>query len=208
MEKPLVKKWVRYTLAALGVLVGAFLIFIWMVKQALPHPPRNAPKCDALNLKSAIVMFQADNQRFPDLTKSGTAPAAGDDLVLSPDQYRELVLILRGQSTHDNKRQRPYLPLARYFETADQYKCKLAKGYKKAKTEAPFYVILDINDDGIDLGGGRKIAEPALVFWVDPAVLPGTKASAINWTTVENEGFELPPPATVPTKPEERKTPN
>ena len=191
------KKWVRYTLVALGVLVVVFLIFIWMVNQALTsHPnPRNAGRHDSLNLKSAIVMFQADSQRFPDLTKSGTAPAAGDDLVLSPEQYRELVLVLRGQSTHDNKRQRPYLPLARYFETADQYKCRLAKGYKKAKTEAQYYVILDINEDGIDLGGGRKILDPALVFWVDPAVLPispGTKANAITWNTVKNEGIYTP----------------
>jgi hypothetical protein len=134
-------------------------------------------------------MFQADNQRFPDLTRSGTALAAGDDLILSPDQYRELVLVLRGKSPYDNQRHREYLPLARPFETADQYKCKLAKGYKKAKTEAQFYVVLDLNEDGIDLGGGKKIPEPALVFWIDPAVLPGTKASAVNWTIVKDMGL-------------------
>ena len=134
-------------------------------------------------------MFQCDNQRPPDLSVGGTSPAAADDLVLTADQYHELVLVLRGKSIYDNKQHREYLPPPRSFELPNQYKCKLAKGYKKTKTEAQYYVILDIKEDGIDLGGGRKILEPALVFWVDTAVLPGTKASAINWTIVKDKGL-------------------
>lgn len=189
------KKWVRYTLVVLGVFVVLLAAFVFMLHQALIVDGVPSYKHDGMSMKSAIVMFQADNQRFPNLTKSGTAPAAGDDLVLAPDQYRELVLVLRGKSPCDNKRQREYLPPNRRFETINQYKCRLAKGYKKAKTEAQYYVIFDINEDGIDLGGGGKIQEPVLVFWVDPAVLPispGTKASAINWNTVKNEGIYTP----------------
>ena len=194
------KKWVRDTLVVLGAFIFLSVILVFMRSWPVTYDgfPNKVPKMDSLNLKSAILMFQADNQRFPNLTRSGTAPAAGDDLILSPDQYRELVLVLRGKSPYDNKRHREYLPLNGRFETIDQYKCKLAKGYKKAKTEAQYYVILDVNEDGIDLGGGRKILDPILVFWVDPAVLPispGTKASAVDWNTVKKEGicvFDLP----------------
>lgn len=138
---------------------------------------------DATQLKNAIVNFLGENQRFPRVN-------ASDDVVLSVSKYQDLIEILRGESRKDNRRKKVYLSKSRLDlnESASQYKCRLVPQVKDR--EANFWVILDLNDDGIRVGS-RTLNESVLVFGYNkPTSFEGASSSSIRWADIDKNGVK------------------
>lgn len=153
-----------------------------MVNQVKMRALKAATLNDATQLKNAIINFSGENQRFPRVS-------ATDDTILRSDQYSNLISILRGESSSDNRRKKVYLSKARlnFNEGSGQFKCQLIPQFRSQT--ANFWVILDVSDNGINIGSGRTLNDPVLVFGTnDTTDYGGKEASSVSWTEVFKSG--------------------
>ena len=164
-------------IAIIAVLAGMLLVGIQM---AIRKAKKQVAKADAITLKNAVVMFQTDNQRLPDLSSVSATPLTVSDgsRVLTATEYSLLIAILRGNQDFltstgtvpapDNRRFRNYLTMPRpaMRESMSDWNCKIGN-YKTAS--APFYVVLSEDEE---IGGPPNLLglpnifyTPCLVFW-------------------------------------------
>ena len=180
-------------IAIIAILAG---LLLGAVRKSMATAKRQAALADAQNLKNAIMMFNTDNQRMPnlDLNGDGNADAYANDgsKVLSGDEYKAMVTTLRGKTaTLDNKRLKEYLPLPRsdFNEAINEFKCRLNPQAKKNGVTAEFGIIINEGGSAITING-KQVYDEVIIFHPGPDASP-TLGGAVNvqpWGTVVEDG--------------------